>query len=85
MCETECDLLRVNVPVGFLLPAPQEIVVSVDRPTDQPLSIRLRLIPAEPRAEPARPQAAMPFKPSRRLMAWGCDDGYPHPEYGGGD
>jgi hypothetical protein len=83
MCETECDL-RVNVPVGFLLPAPQEIIVSVDRPTSQPLAIRLRLLPAE-HAEPARPEASMPYRRSRRLVAWGADDGYPHPEYGGGD
>jgi hypothetical protein len=42
-----CDALRVDVPVGYLLPETREILVSVNRPDDAPLSIRLRLIPAE--------------------------------------
>ena len=42
----ERDLLKVEVPVGFLLTEPREIAVSIDRPSDTPLSIRLRLVPA---------------------------------------
>ena len=41
------EALRVDVPVGFLLPETREITVSVDRPAEAPLAIRLRLIPAE--------------------------------------
>ncbi|HEX4611228.1 MAG TPA: hypothetical protein VH092_23755 [Urbifossiella sp.] len=46
MARAERDALRVDVPVGFLLAEPQEVVVSVDRPEAAPLAIRLRLIPA---------------------------------------
>lgn len=81
MFETDLDLLRVNVPVGFLLAEPREIVVSVDRPTTNPLAIRLRLIPAEAPGS----RRAMSALPARRAFAWDADDGYPHPEYGGGD
>lgn len=84
MCEAECAPLRVNVPVGFLLSAPQEIVVSVNRPADSPLAIRLRLIPAEV-CERSRPQSAISLRSARRHYAWDADDGYPIPEYGGGD
>lgn len=84
MCDTDCDLLRVNVPVGFLLSAPQEIMVSVNRPTEHPLAIRLRLIPAEP---PDPPRAQSSFRTNRRLVACGIDEGFPPTEYdyGGGD
>jgi hypothetical protein len=46
MAQAERDALKVDVPVGFLLAEPQEVMVSVDRPDAAPLSIRLRLIPA---------------------------------------
>lgn len=84
MSETDLDLLRVNVPVGFLLAEPREIVVSVDRPTNHPLAIRLKLIPAESPVS-SRATSALPMRSARRLFAWDADDGYPHPEYGGGD
>ena len=58
MAQVERDALKVDVPVGFLLAEPREVVVSVDRPDGEPLSIRLRLIPAADRpdfgAEPFR-------------------------------
>ena len=47
MAMSECDSLKVDVPVGFLLPEAREILVSVDRASEAPLSIRLRLVPAE--------------------------------------
>ncbi len=47
MLSTETDTIRVNVPVGLLLPEEQEVVLSVDRPESGPLSIKLRLIPAD--------------------------------------
>ena len=84
MFETDLDSLRVNVPVGFLLAEPREIVVSVDRPTSHPLAIRLRLIPAGP-PESEGATSPLPVRSARRLLAWDADDGYPHPEYGGGD
>lgn len=46
MAHAERDALKVDVPVGFLLSEPREVVVSVDRPASAPLAIRLRLIPA---------------------------------------
>jgi hypothetical protein len=42
----QAEALKVDVPVGFLLAEPREVVVSVDRPEAEPLAIRLRLIPA---------------------------------------
>ncbi|MBN9523129.1 hypothetical protein J0H58_32215 [bacterium] len=42
----QAEALKVDVPVGFLLAEPREVVVSVDRPEAAPLAIRLRLIPA---------------------------------------
>lgn len=84
MSLSESDALRVDVPVGFLLPEAREILVSVDRPADSPLSIRLRLIPAEdagpsPTAFTARPTAGY-ARPHRRDRS---DD--PDQEYGGSD
>lgn len=85
MAMTERDALRVDVPVGFLLPEAREILVSVDRPADVPLSIRLRLIPAESGGEPAvvvdeRPTAGF----LRRARAQSLDQFLDH-EYGGSD
>ncbi|HJZ57070.1 MAG TPA: hypothetical protein VKE74_19020 [Gemmataceae bacterium] len=82
------ETLRVDVPVGFLLPETREITVSVDRPSDAPLAIRLRLIPAE--TEAVRPEPAyVPVGPgsgriSRARLAREAD-GYPGHDYGGGD
>jgi hypothetical protein len=90
MFQTDRDALRVDVPVGFLLPEPREILVSVDRPSDAPLSIRLRLVPAEmgdlpdfgelpPRSDDDTPA------PTRRLSRNVIADGYPEHDVGGGD
>jgi hypothetical protein len=83
MSDLDVGELRVVVPVGFLLAEEQEVSVSVERPDGPPLPIRLRLIPARPAttsvSDPT-PQAV--GWPTRRLSA---DDGYPEPEYGGGD
>jgi hypothetical protein len=81
---TERDALRVDVPVGFLLPEAREILVSVDRPSDVPLSIRLRLIPADC-GDPAlvvddRPAAGF----IRRARSQSLDHFLDH-EYGGSD
>jgi hypothetical protein len=89
MFQTEREALRVDVPVGFLLPEPREILVTVDRPSDAPLSIRLRLIPAEVDAVPdygATPlrsahDTPMPVRHLRRRKP----DGYAEPDIGGGD
>ncbi|MDB5310540.1 MAG: hypothetical protein JWO38_4742 [Gemmataceae bacterium] len=90
MIQTERDTLKVDVPVGFLLSEPREILVSVDRPADTPLSIRLRLIPAEVEgladigSTPTRSDHNTPM-PVRRLARKNKPDGYADHEYGGGD
>jgi hypothetical protein len=88
MMKLERDSLRVDVPVGFLLPEQQEIVVSVDRAAEGPLSIRLRLIPAEVATlgpTDARPLTS-PVHVSRLLRAARAhNDDYPTHDYGGGD
>jgi hypothetical protein len=73
MAQAQRDALKVDVPVGFLLAEPREVVVSVDRPDGEPLSIRLRLIPAAADrpdfgGDPPRCPDATP-SPSRRLRA----------------
>ena len=92
MFQAERDALKVDVPVGFLLTEQREILVSVDRPSDAPLSIRLRLIPAEVEARPdfgATPRRSPDDTPAptRRLGAARkrVDDGYADADYGGGD
>lgn len=84
MTERDVGELRVVVPVGFLLPEEQEVSVSVDRPDGTPLPIRLRLIPARRAAavDEATP-LTIPWR-TRRLPE-ARDDGYPEPDYGGGD
>lgn len=91
MFKLERDTLRVDVPVGFLLPEAREITVNVDRPADVPLAIRLRLIPARtPGAESEvelygpRPQSALPARVARAARVSADDDVHPQ-EYGGGD
>jgi hypothetical protein len=87
MIGAEREMLHVDVPVGFLLHEPREIAVSVDRPSDTPLSIRLRLIPAQADSGPITvmidremtPRAARGPRLARHM------DGYPDPEIGGGD
>jgi hypothetical protein len=70
MAQAERDALKVDVPVGFLLAEPQELLVSVERQDAEPLAIRLRLIPAADRpdfgAEPFRSAHDTPA-PTRRL------------------
>ena len=82
------DALLVDVPVGFLLPERQEVVVSVNRESEGPLSIRLRLIPAEVAA--LTPPNACPQTtavPMNRLLrdARAAADAYPPHDHGGGD
>ena len=76
MFKTERDTLRVDVPVGFLLAEPREIAVSVDRPSDTPLSIRLRLIPAQvdglPGLRPAPVPVIVDEQPARRWPPESC-------------
>jgi hypothetical protein len=82
------DALLVDVPVGFLLPERQEVVVSVNREAEGPLSIRLRLIPAEVAAlTPADVSSQTTPVPMNRLLrdARAADDAYPAHDYGGGD
>jgi hypothetical protein len=71
MAQAQRDALKVDVPVGFLLAEPREVVVSIDRPDGEPLSIRLRLIPASADrpdfgGDPPRCADATPA-PTRRL------------------
>lgn len=90
MTQTERDTLKVDVPVGFLLPASREILVSVDRVSEAPLSIRLRLIPAEQEASadlgatPPRSAHDTPM-PIRRLKRKRLDEDYPGDDIGGSD
>lgn len=90
MARSECDTLKVDVPVGFLLPEAREILVSVDRAAEPPLSIRLRLIPAEAEGRPdfgATPASSPDDTPlpTRRLNRKRVFDGYPEHDVGGGD
>ena len=86
MFGAESDTLRVDVPVGFLLPGPREIAVSVDRPSDTPLSIRLRLIPARTDEPPAPDAPAPPADPPPTARRRNRDlDAYLDCEYGGSD
>jgi hypothetical protein len=90
MAMSECDTLKVDVPVGFLLPEAREILVSVDRVAEAPLSIRLRLIPAETDgmtdigACPSRSSDDTPL-PTRRLSRKAADHELLEPEMGGSD
>jgi len=83
------ETLRVDVPVGFLLPETREITVSVDRPSEAPLAIRLRLIPAEEATADVTARAAIITGPgSGRISRAKLEreaDGYPDHDYGGGD
>ena len=88
MLKFDRDALQVDVPVGFLLPERREVLVSVNRATDGPLAIRLRLIPAEVAAvTPAEGTAHTSAVPMNRLVrdARAADDAYPTPDVGGGD
>jgi hypothetical protein len=88
MFKSEHGDLRVDIPVGFLLREPREILVSVDRPADAPLAIRLRLVPAEyggvTGIDAGPRQHDPPARPRRALRATGTD-GFYEAEYGGGD
>ena len=90
MTLTECDTLKVDVPVGFLLTEPREMLISVDRAGESPLTIRLRLIPEE--ADGAADLGAMPMRsahdtpmPFRRLIRKRQLEGYPGEDLGGSD
>ena len=80
----------VDVPVGFLLTEPREMLISVDRAGESPLTIRLRLIPEE--ADGAADLGAMPMRsahdtpmPFRRLIRKRQLEGYPGEDLGGSD
>lgn len=87
MTDFEQGELRVIVPVGFLLPQEQEVSVCVERPDGPPLPIRLHLIPACASASVSDPTPASIGWPSQKLPTtpYDDDDGYPGPDYGGGD
>ena len=90
MFRSEHGDLRVDIPVGFLLREPREILVSVDRPSDAPLAIRLRLVPAEegggvPGVETGPRRLDPPARPRRRALRPTGTDGLYEAEYGGGD
>lgn len=84
MTDLEVGELQVVVPVGFLLSEEREVPVWVERPDGSPLSIRLRLVPARAACAPSEPTPVTLGWPTRR-PAKRFDDGYPEPEYGGGD
>ena len=86
MTDLEQGELRVIVPVGFLLPQEQEVSVSVERPDGPPLPIRLHLIPACASASVGEPTPTTVGWPAQKLPTMPEeDDGYPGPDYGGGD
>lgn len=85
MLTSDREALRVDVPVGFLLPEEREITVSVDRPSDAPLAIRLRLIPAESRCEAIDPPLVTRSGRIARANTLRETDGYPGHDHGGGD
>jgi hypothetical protein len=90
MAQSERDTLKVDVPVGFLLSEPREILVSVDRESDTPLAIRLRLIPAEVEGRPefgANPSRSADDTPApiRRLARKWPTDALTYHEHGGCD
>ena len=90
MSQVHNDSLKVEVPVGFLLSETREILVSVDRPHDAPLAIKLRLVPADSgftpvlAASPARSASDTPA-PSRRLPRRQAIDPQNDQEFGGCD
>jgi hypothetical protein len=83
------EMLRVDVPVGFLLPETREITVAVDRPSEAPLAIRLRLIPAEEAAAGSPPRPHVSAGPGSGRIARARllreNDDFPDQEYGGSD
>ena len=87
MTDLEHGELRVIVPVGFLLPHEQEVSVFVERPDGPPLPIRLHLIPACTATTVCDPTPTSIGWSSRHLPTAPADedDGYPGPDYGGGD
>jgi len=94
MTDLDVGELRVVVPVGFLLAEEQEVSVTVERPDGRPLPIRLRLIPARAAVLVSvnDPTPLIIGWPTRKLpmaevadIADNTDDGYPEPDYGGGD
>jgi hypothetical protein len=90
MTVTEGETLRVDVPVGGLLSATREILVSVDRAHEAPLTIRLRLIPDETDGAadlgqtPVRSPHDTPM-PFRRLQRKRMLEDYPADDLGGSD
>jgi hypothetical protein len=89
MTELEQGELRVVVPVGFLLDAEQEVSVAVPRPDGRSLPIRIRLVPARVAAcggtSVSEPTPLVLGWPVERLATAHIEDGYPAPDYGGGD
>jgi hypothetical protein len=95
MTDLEKGELRVVVPVGFLLAEPQEVTVSVERPGDAPLPVRLQLIPAQPAPDIVVGADSPPSvsTPTPLGIGWACratagdsdDDDLPLHEYGGSD
>ena len=90
MTTFERDMLKVDVPVGYLLSEPRDILVSVDRAGEAPLMLRLRLIPAE--AEGAADLGGIPLRschdtpmPFRRLTRKRNPEDYPGDDLGGSD
>lgn len=83
--------LQVMVPVGLLLSEPREVSVYVERPGEEPLPVRLRLIPAVTRRPEAETLASVstptPLSinwPARTLVSE-RSDAFPLPDVGGGD
>lgn len=90
MTRTECESLKVDVPVGDMLSEPREMLVSVDRANESPLTIRLRLVPTE--ADSAADLGAIPTRgahdtpmPIRRLNRRRFDDDLLADDIGGSD
>ena len=88
MTKYDRDALQVDIPVGFLLTERREVMVTVNRETDGPLAIHLRLIPAEVVAvSPGDEAAQTSAVPMNRLVreARAANDAYPSHDHGGGD
>ncbi|MGL6094408.1 MAG: hypothetical protein ACRC7O_01230 [Fimbriiglobus sp.] len=71
--QTEFDTIRVDVPVGRMLPEPREVEVCIDR-DGAPLALRLRLIPGKAGAVPSPRREAVAATEDPYLLEIGGSD-----------
>lgn len=78
MIQTAVDNICVVVPVGRRLSEMQDIDLAVERPGDTPLSVRVRLMPAQESEEPTT--STLPARTWKSKV-----DEFEEYDYGGGD